>query len=169
MNRARWVAMTCGLAVCLLVTSSVSAQRGGGGGGGRGGGGGGVPFTSRTRLFVLTEAFTLGKDQKQQVKDVMDAAFKTAAPIRAELSKTRASLAATVIAGKSGGDLDDATKAYGAAASTMTGLEMKTLAAILNLVKAEQRTAGARTAFFLMRGAFAGEKKWDEVPEGRTY
>ena len=53
----------------------------------------------------------------------------------------------------------------------MASLEMKTLAQMLTQLDPEQRTNGAavRTAFFLMRGIFLDDKKWDAVPDGRSY
>jgi len=123
----------------------------------------------RSRLQVLTDAFSLDKDQKNEVKILMDGAYKTAAPLRADLKKTRLALAQTVIDSKPEADVTAATKAYGAAAAAMTALEMKTLSQILAMLKPEQRDAGLQEVFYMMRSALSGEKKWDETPDQITY
>ena len=123
----------------------------------------------RTRLQVLTDAFSLDKDQKNEVKIVMDGAYKAAAPLRADLKKTRLALAQTVIDSKPEADVTAATKAYGTAAAAMTALEMKTLAQILAMLKPEQRDAGLQEVFYMMRSSLSGEKKWDETPDQITY
>ena len=128
-----------------------------------------VDPATRTRLAVLTDAFSLDKTQKDEVKILMDGAYKTAAPLRADLVKTRLALAQAVIDNKPEADLAAATKAYGAAATAMTALEMKTLAQIVAMLKPAQRDAGLQEAFFMMRGALNGEKKWDETPDQIRY
>jgi len=123
----------------------------------------------RTRLQVLTDAFSLDKDQKNEVKILMDGAYKAAAPLRADLTKTRLALAQAVIDNKSEADVAAATKAYAAASTAMAALEMKTLAQILATLKPEQKDAGLQEAFYMMRAALQGEKKWDETPDKITY
>jgi Spy/CpxP family protein refolding chaperone len=125
--------------------------------------------TLRTRLQVLTDAFSLDKDQKNEVKILMDGAYKTAAPIRADLTKTRLALAQAVIDNKPEADVAAATKAYAAASTAMATLEMKTLAQMLAMLKPEQKDAGLQEVFYMMRGALQGEKKWDETPDKITY
>jgi len=124
---------------------------------------------NRTRLQVLTDAFSLDKDQKNEVKILMDGAYKTAAPLRADLTKTRQGLAQAVIGAKPEAEIAAATKAYGAAAAAMTALEMKTLAQMLAMLKPPQRDAGLQEVFYMMRGALQGDKKWDETPDQITY
>ena len=51
----------------------------------------------------------------------------------------------------------------------MTELEMKTLADVLSVVTPEQKKQGTAAAFYLMRGIFLDEKKWNEMPKGRLY
>lgn len=123
----------------------------------------------RTRLQVLTDAFSLDKDQKNEVKILMDGAYKTAAPIRADLTKTRLALAQAVIDNKPEAEVAAATKAYAAASTAMAALEMKTLAQMLAMLKPEQKDAGLQEVFYMMRGALQGEKKWDETPDQLTY
>ena len=129
----------------------------------------GQNLATRTRMQILTDAFALDKDQKNEVKILMDGAYKSAAPLRADLTKTRLALAQAVIATKPDAEVTAATKAYGAAAAAMTALEMKTLAEILAMLKPEQKDAGLQEVFYMMRSALSGEKKWDEVPDQLTY
>ena len=120
-------------------------------------------------MDLLTDAMSLTGDQKDAVKARMDAAHKAAAPIRADLASTRAALAAAAAKAGGGSDIPAAADTYGDAATAMTELEMKTLAEILTLVTPEQKKQGTAPAFYLMRGAFLDDKKWNEIPKGRLY
>src|ERR1035438_2889123 len=80
----------------LLAAALAFAQRGGGGGGGASGGGmggdmggGGMPRAMPTPMERMTTALTLNKDQKKQVKTIMDDAQKEAAPVRDQMLKGR--------------------------------------------------------------------------------
>ena len=165
MTRYLRAAGLCVLALVLMSGSALVAQ--GRGAGADGGGPAGGPV-NRTRLQVLTDAFTLDKTQKQHVKEMMDAAFKGAAPQRADLVTTRTALGQALAGAKPDAEIAAAVKAYSEAAAAMTAVEMKTLAAILAAVSQEQRTAGTNEAFYMMRGALAG-KKWDQTPDSITY
>ena len=148
------------------VVADTHAQRGGGGRGGDTGGGG--PTTLElSRLEILTQAFKLDKDQKTSVKLLLDAAHKTAAPFREGLTRTRAAISAAIQAGKSQGDIDDGVKQYAAHATAMTAVEMKALAQLLKTLQKEQASnaAAVQTAFFLVRGMFLSDKKWDIIPD----
>jgi Spy/CpxP family protein refolding chaperone len=158
-------AVFVGLAAITLVSTAVSAQRGGGGSRGPAGV---SQAETRGRMQILTDILTLDNDQKKQVKAVMDAAYKEAAPVRAQLAKSRAALA-TASQSKDQAQIDAAAKDYAAQATAMTGIEMKALAQILAAVKPEQKTQGTGPAFYLMRGAFLDDKKWDEIPEVKGY
>ena len=159
-----------GIALMLLTVSSMSyAQRGGGRGGGTGGGEFGN--FQMTRLDTLTNDFGLNKDQKKAVKALLDEAHKTAAPIRDGLLNAHAAIGAAIAANKSQAEIDAAVKEYGQQSAAMTALEMKTLAQLVHQLEPAQRTNGAaiRSAFFLMRGIFLDPKKWDGVPDARSY
>lgn len=143
------------------------AQRGGRGGGAPGGEFGGFQLS---RLETLTNEFALTKDQKKAVKALLDDAHKSAAPTREALASSHAAIGAAIAANK-GAEVDAAVKQYGQHAAEMAALEMKVLAQLLLLLEPEQRTNGVavRSAFFLMRGAFLDAKKWDAVPDSRSY
>ena len=154
-------------ALMLSMASAAVAQRGGRGGGGSGPA---VPGAEvRSRLEILSDVFTLDKDQRRAVKDTLDASHKNAAPIRAGLKKTRTDLAAAVQAGKPQEEIDAGAKAYGAQAALMAEAEMTALAAVLTPLQADQRKQGTNHAFNLMRGIFLDDDKWDEIPEKKGY
>jgi len=162
--RLTQIALTAFLAA--LVAAPSFAQ----GGGNRRPGGGTAPASeTRSRLEIFTDAFTLDKDQKKAVKDTLDAAYKNAAPLRAELKTTRTALGAALQASKPQAEIDVAAKAYAAAAAAMAEAEMKALAQVLTPLRAEQRAQGTMSAFYSMNGIFLDEKKWDEIPEIKAY
>jgi Spy/CpxP family protein refolding chaperone len=162
--------LVCAASTFVLAAAMASpalAQRGGGGG--RGGGGEFAP-PDQTRLQTLEAGFKLTKDQKKAVKEILDADHKSAAPVRDGLAKARAGIAAAIQAGKPQGEIDAAVTAYAEQAAAMAALEMKALAQIMETLDKEQRAGeGVRSAFFLMRGIFLDSKKWDEVPDSRSY
>jgi Spy/CpxP family protein refolding chaperone len=149
-----------------LLTSGLQAQRGGRGGGGVEGG-----AYQFSRLEVLANSFSLTKDQKKAVKTLLDDAHKAAAPTRDALASSHAAIATAIAANKGQAEIDAAVKQYAQQAAAMASLEMKALAQMLTQLDPEQRTNGAavRTAFFLMRGIFLDDKKWDAVPDARSY
>ena len=160
-------------AVLLAVTFSrpALAQRGGGGAGRGGSAGGGGSAFQMTRLETLEADFKLTKDQKKAVKSILDDAHKGAASTREALTRTRTALAAAIVAGKDQPDIDAAVNAYAEQAAAMTAVEMKALAQVIESLDKDQRAnqAGVRSAFFLMRGIFLDNKKWDEIPDARGY
>jgi Spy/CpxP family protein refolding chaperone len=124
------------------------------------------------RLDILAVSLGLTKDQKNTAKTLMEEASKTAAPIRAKLTSTRAAIGAAIQAGGSQDTVTAAIKAHAAEITAMTTLEMTTLARVLDLLTPEQRTAvqanGIRAPFFLFRGAFL-EQKWNTEPKQAGY
>jgi hypothetical protein len=124
-----------------------------------------------TRLETLEADFKLTKDQKKAVKSILDDAHKSASPTREALTRTRTALAAAIVAGKGQSDIDAAVNAYAEQAAAMTAVEMKALAQVMESLDKDQRAnqAGVRSAFFLMRGIFLDNKKWDEIPDARGY
>jgi Spy/CpxP family protein refolding chaperone len=154
----------------LSVAAPAAVQRGGGGGGG-GSLDFGVPASQRSRLDILEAAFTLDGDQKDAVKTALDEAHKTAAPVRKELASTRGALSAAIMTGKDQAEVDQAVNAYAAQVTAMAGIEMKALAGVLRALRPEQQQNGAavRTAFFLVRGMFLDDRRWNIIPEPRGY
>lgn len=136
------------------------------------GGSGAPPIPlEQTRLNVLESGFRLNKDQKKSVKAMLDDAHKSAAPVREALTRTHAAIGAAIQSGKSQADIDAAVNEYAQQAAAMTALEMKALAQVLQALDPEQRgnQQAVRSAFFMMRGIFLDNKRWDDVPDSRGY
>jgi hypothetical protein len=146
--------------------STVSfAQRGGGRGGGQASG-----PVYLTRFEILESALKLDKTQEKPIKAILDASSKDAAPIRDQMTKTRAAVAQAAMAGKPQPEIDSAVTAYADQTAAMAALEMKTLAQVVDSVNKDQmaNASGIQTAFYLMRGMFL-EKNWDDIPGTRSY
>jgi Spy/CpxP family protein refolding chaperone len=154
------------LAACA---APAAAQRGGGGGGGDLGFG--VPASQRSRLDILEVSFKLTGDQKDAIEEILNAAHKSAAPVRKELTSTRNAISAAVMTGADQAAVDQAINAYAAQTTAMAAIEMKALAQVLQALGPEQRqnTTGIRTAFFLFRGMFLDDRRWNTIPESRGY
>jgi Spy/CpxP family protein refolding chaperone len=171
-SRAQRVLLCVCLAIVPIVTATVlmARQRSGGRGGG-GGTGAAIGSSQPTRLEILEAGFKLTKDQKKAVKTIVDDAHKRAAPIRGSLSGARTAIAAAIQGHKDQGEIDVAVNDYGRQAAAMTTLEMTTLAQVIQTLVPEQRanTSSIRSAFFLMRGIFLDNRRWDEVPDSRSY
>jgi Spy/CpxP family protein refolding chaperone len=144
-----------------ILASIASAQRGGRGGGG--GGGMNIPSTGpyvKNHLEQWTDSLQLSKDQKKDVKALMDQAQKEAAPLREQLLKGRAQIAAAIQAGKPE-DVDAAVKSYAEVESQMTAIEMKAFAGVYKALDAEQKQK-SRAIFLQMPGIFS-HKNWNDV------
>jgi len=152
------------IAVLMALPGNALAQRSGGASGGSG-------ASLQSRLDQLTAMFTLDKDQKNQVKKMLDDAHKKAAPVRQQLGAARAAIAAAIDAGKSSADIEATLTTYGTQATAMAAEEMKALTAIVGLLTPEQRAnaAAVQGAVYFMRGIFIDDKKWNVVPDGRGY
>jgi hypothetical protein len=139
----------------------------------RGGGRGSVPSADfqLTRLEVLASSFTLNKDQKKAVKTILDAAHTSASSARDGLTRTRGAITAAIQANKEQAEIDRAIGEYAEQAAAMTAVEMTALAEIIQTLDPAQRAnaAALRSAFFLMRGIFLDKKRWDDIPDSRSY
>ncbi len=150
------------LTIGILLASLASAQRGGGGGGGRGGGnagGGGIQMmpAAKNHLERMTEALQLSKEQKKDVKSLMDEAQKEAAPLKDQMVKSRGQIEASIAAGKQD-DIDKAVKSHADLEAQMATIEMKAFAGIYKLLEADQRQK-SRAVFVMMPGIFKA-KNW---------
>jgi len=146
------------IAIGLLALSLAVAQR-------RGGGGGGMSLPSagpyvKNHLEMMTDVLQLSKDQKKEVKSLMDEAQKEAAPLREQLVKGRAQIAAAIQGGKKE-EIDAAVKSYSAIDAQMTAIEMKAFAGIYKALDAEQKQK-SRGIFVMMPGIFT-HKNWIDV------
>ena len=168
MSGARRIVVQCLLALTLLLPGFAAARAQGID----------APTPTRRdlpptkRLDILAQSLGMTKLQKDDLKIRIDAAHKAAAPARATLSTAHAAMMAAAGTGKPE-DLDAAVGAYAAALTTMTELEVKALAEVLATLTPEQQTAartnGIRTSFFLFRGIFLDDKRWNVEPPAYGY
>lgn len=170
MKTTRTLLIVAALALAVMLSSTERAFAQGKGGGSR------APSmatiaSSQSRLDTVDKAFELTKEQKKAVKTLLDEAHKSAAPIREGLTKTHAAIAAAVQGNKGQAEIDVAVKSYSEQTALMASHEMKALADVIKLLTDTQRAnnAAISATFFLMRGAFLDNKKWDDVPNGRGY
>jgi hypothetical protein len=154
------------LAVGFLVAAmavTASAQRGGGGRTSGMGDNMQVGSAPRmNRLDMLEKALSLNKDQRKDVKNVMDEAQKEAAPLHEQLVKGRAEVAAAVESGKADG-VDQAVKSYAELQTKMAAIELKAFAQIFKGLDSDQQQK-TRDVFPMMGGVFNG-KNWMEVQQ----
>ena len=164
------------LAAGILAASLAMAQggmgRGGGmggdegGGGGMGGGRGGssmdIPNISGarpSRFDQLTQVLKLNKDQKKEVKNVLDEAQKEANPVRDQLSKSRVAIGDAIQAGKNPDEINQLVQSEATLQSQMAGIELNAFAKIFKGLDKDQQ-ANTRTVFQMMKGMFNG-KNWN--------
>jgi Spy/CpxP family protein refolding chaperone len=122
-----------------------------------------MPMTSQSRpsrMDMLEKALSLNKDQRKDVKNIMDEAQKEAAPLREQMAKGRADVAAAVEGGKSDA-VDQAVKSYADLETKMAAIELKAFAQIYKLLDSDQQQK-TRDVFPMMSGVFNG-KNWTEV------
>jgi hypothetical protein len=132
---------------------------------GKKGGGGAGPSTpmmggSTNRMDTFTTILKLDKDERKQVKTIMDDAQKEAAPVRDQMEKGRLAIAQAVAAGKQE-DVDAAVKTYAAAETQMAGIEMNAFAKVYQALDKDQQTKSP-AIFTMFPGIFKG-KNWTEV------
>lgn len=162
------------LLASVVAVAMASAQRGGGGmggdsggmggmGGGDRGGMGNVGMMSRpsNRMDLISQMLNLNKDQKKQVKSIMDDGQKDAAPVRDEIVKSREAIAEAVASGKKGDELKPLETTYAAAAAKMHVIELSSFAKIYQILEADQQ-AKAGQLYGMMSGVFHG-KYWTEM------
>lgn len=144
----------------LLAATAAFGQRGGGGGGRGGRGGGDMPMSfpsQKNKLEQISEMLQLSKDQKKDVKALMDSSQKEAAPLKDELSKSFARIAAAIQGGKQD-EIDKAIASHSEIDAKMTAIEMKAFAGVYKLLEPDQRSK-TRGLFLMMPGVFK-TKNW---------
>ena len=160
----------------IFATTLVLAQgRGGGGGGGMGGedgaagGGGGMGRTGGEgsipmprvvmRMDSISEILKLNKEQKKEVKSILDDGQKEAGPVRDQIIKSRLAIGEAIQAGKSEDDLKPMVSSQAALSAQMAGIELSAFAKIYKLLDKEQMPQ-TRQVFPMMKGIFEG-KNWN--------
>jgi Spy/CpxP family protein refolding chaperone len=143
----------------LLAATLVFAQRGGGGGRGGESTMPGGNFGA-TRLDRLSDAVKLSKDQKKDIRAVMDDAQKEATPIHEQLIESHLAIAEAIAAGKSQEEIDKAAHHHAELETQMTSIELHAFAKAVVLLEVDQKQVGIRMVFNMVRGAFNG-KNWN--------
>ena len=143
-----------------LVVATLAFAQGKKGGGGGGGGGGGMPMMGPVnKMDMFTQVLKLDKDEKKQVKTVMDEAQKEATPVRDQMEKGRLALATAVAGGKQE-EIDAAIKTYASAEAQMAAIEMGAFAKIYQALDKEQQ-AKSPQVYVMFPGIFKN-KNWSE-------
>ncbi len=145
----------------IAVSTLAFAQRGGGGGGSKGGGGQSPMMQggSTSRMDQFTAILKLDKDEKKQIKSIMDDAQKEATPVKDQMEKDRLAIAEAIPGGKQV-EIDAAVKSYAAAETQMAGIEMNAFAKIYNALDKEQQQKSP-AIYQMMPGIFKG-KNWNQ-------
>ena len=144
----------------LLASTLMFAQRGGGskGGGGMNMPGGG--FSAATRLDRLSDNLKLTKEQKKDVKEVMDEAQKEASPIHEQITKSHLAIGEAIAAGKSQEEIDKAVRSEAELETQLASVELHAFAKVVASLEVEQKQRGVPMVFAMVRGAFNG-KNWN--------
>ena len=137
---------------------------GSGGGGGRGGdmgaGGGGMQMPKMvSRMDQLTETLKLNKDQKKEVKSILEEAQKGANPVREQLLKSQLAIGEAIQGSKSEDELKPLINAEAQLESQMAGIELGAFVKIYKLLEKEQLPQ-TRSVFPMMKGFFSS-KNWN--------
>jgi hypothetical protein len=110
------------------------------------------------RMDQISEALKLNKDQKKEVKSIMDEGQKEAAPVRDQLMKSQLAIGDAIQGGKSQDDLKPLVNSEAALQAQMVGIELGAFAKIYKLLDKEQQPQ-TRAVFPMMKGIFTG-KNW---------
>lgn len=155
----------------VLAVAGASAQRGGGMGGSAGGdmgggmGGGmdrgGMTGRPTNRLDMISDMLKLDKEQKKQLKTIMDEGQKQATPVKEQILKTRTALAEAVAAGKGQDEIAKMAADYAAAEAQMHQIELSAFARIYKALEKDQQEK-VKPLFAMMSGIFKG-KNWTEM------
>lgn len=147
------------LLLALAVATLAFAQ------GKKGGGGGNqnqmpMPAAKVSRMDIFSQVLKLDKDEKKQVKIVMDDAQKDAMPVRDQMEKGRLAIAQAVAGGKQE-EIDAAVKSYSDAESQMANIELSAFTKVFQGLDKDQQ-AQSPQIFPMFTGIFKG-KNWAEV------
>ena len=154
--------MFTGVLLAVMTSAGFAQGRGGGRGSSMGDN---MPMSaprSLNRLEVLEKALSLNKDQRKDVKNIMDEGQKEAAPLRDQMAKGRADVASAVESGKPE-SVDTAVKSYAELQSKMAAIELKAFAQVYKLLDSDQQPK-TRDVFPMMSGIFNG-KNWMEAQQ----
>jgi len=151
------------LAVIVMATAAFAQGRGGGGGGRNSGDMGAILMPSpMTRFERISEILRLSKDEKKQVKSILDDAQAEAAPLRDELVKSHEQIAKAVEAGKSQDDINPLVNSHAALEARMAVIEMKAFTRIYQALNEEQKAEQkSMSQLFMMMPHLFQRKNWN--------
>jgi Spy/CpxP family protein refolding chaperone len=143
--------------LALATLTFGQGKKGGGGGGGQGN----IPAmgASTSKMDQFSTMLKLDKDEKKQIKTIMDDAQKEATPVRDQMEKGRLAIAVAVAGGKQE-DIDAANKTYAVAGTQMAGIEMNAFAKFYQALDKDQQ-AKTQPIFGMFVGIFKN-KNWNE-------
>ncbi len=124
------------------------------------------PVMSRPEpLDQLAQMLKLNKDQKKDVKGIMDDTQKEVAPLRDSMTKSRDLIAATIESGKSQDEVDQAVKSFAALEAQVSGVEAKAFSKIFAGLDADQKTNAQAlvSTLMFMHEAFK-RRNWNTQP-----
>lgn len=165
-----------GLAACAMMFAQAGGMGGGGamgdggsgvgGGGGRGGGGGDMGASMSmggahaNHLDQWSKDLKLSKDQKKDIKAIMDEGQKQASALQAQIEKSREAIAETAVTAKGDDEIKAVAKKYADLETQMLNLELTSFAKIYKALDNEQQPKSGEI-YASMAGIFKG-KNWNE-------
>jgi hypothetical protein len=147
--------------MAVLMTDVALAQRGGGGGGG--GGDTGLTVVALPSVLDRMEtACKLTKDQKKQFKTILDAASKSAEPLRKQIPQNLKLIGTAVVSGKSADEIQKLVEDSAQMRAQISEMEYKTFVELAkNLDDGQRMGTGPQNLFNLTSGILM-KNKWNE-------
>jgi Spy/CpxP family protein refolding chaperone len=132
----------------------------------KGGGSASMPTAGAavpTKFDMIATALNLTKDQKKNVKAILDEGAKEAAPLRDQISKSRIVVGEAIAANKSEDELKQVAKTTSDVTAQLTELEISTFAKIFGALDETQKkdTKSLSRALIVMNGIYH-TKNWNE-------
>ena len=147
----------------LLAAGLLMAQGHKGGGGNNNSGMMGEMSAQRPGpLDQLAQMLKLTRDQRKDVKGILDDAQKDVAPLRDSMAKSREQIAAAIEAGKSQDEIDQAVKSFSVIEAQVTAAEAKAFTRIFAGLDAGQKAnqQGLVTSLMFLHELFK-RKNWN--------
>ncbi len=113
-------------------------------------------------LDQLAQMLKLNRDQRKDVKGIMDDTQKEVMPLRESMAKSREQIGAAIEAGKSQDEIDQAVKSFAALEAQVSGVETKAFAKIFSGLDADQKNnaQGLVNSLMFMHEVFK-RKNWN--------
>jgi Spy/CpxP family protein refolding chaperone len=155
------------LSALLLAAGLMMAQGGHGSGGNRNNPDMmGQTMTARPEpLDQLAQILKLNKDQKKDVKGILDDTQKEVTPLRDSMSKSREQIAAAIEAGKSQAEIDQSVKSFADQEAQVSAVEAKAFSKIFAGLDADQKanSQGLVSSLMFLHEVFK-RKNWNAQP-----